>query len=330
MIAQLDGSYVLTRPGRAATRLVSYALFEGRPLTTRGRWINPLVFANLALAKRLPQLRKVKKPVFIVGAGRSGTTILGSALSMHRGVGFLNEPKALWHAIIPTEDVVGNYTKRQARYRLNAQDASEDVIRSAHRIYGAYLTTTWTHRVVDKYPELIFRIPFVQAIFPDARFIMVVRNGWETCASIARWSEKYGTTVEGERHDWWGNDRRKWKLLQKEIITNDPIYHDLCEIVYSLERGLDMAAVEWIVTMQEGLRYVESDPSRILTVRYEELTERPREILSRICEFTELGDDQAFLDYAERVFRPPISHGKFEMNPVLLELFMKTMKNLGY
>jgi hypothetical protein len=75
MIAQLDPNYIRMRPTKAVTRLISYALFEGRPLTTKGRWINPLVFSLFALEKRLPLLNKVKRPMFIVGTGRSGTTI---------------------------------------------------------------------------------------------------------------------------------------------------------------------------------------------------------------------------------------------------------------
>ena len=118
MIAQLTPLYIKTRPAKLFSRLVSYALFEGRPLTTKGRWINPLVFSLLAMEKKLPQMRKVVKPIFIIGSGRSGSTILGTLLSMHRDIGFLNEPKAIWHTLYPYEDVIGNYTGMKASYRL--------------------------------------------------------------------------------------------------------------------------------------------------------------------------------------------------------------------
>ena len=42
--------------------------------------------------------------------------------------------------------------------------------RRAAQMFGAYLTTTRSERLVDKYPELIFRVDFVRALFPDARF----------------------------------------------------------------------------------------------------------------------------------------------------------------
>ena len=79
MIAQLSPLYIRTRPLKAWGRLVSYALFEGRPATTKGRWINPLVLGLFALEKRLPALKRVEKPIYIVGVGRSGTTVTSTA-----------------------------------------------------------------------------------------------------------------------------------------------------------------------------------------------------------------------------------------------------------
>ncbi len=188
MIAQIDDRYLNTRFWNLWSRMESYVFFEGRPLTTRGRWINPLVFAQFHIWKRLPQVKKVKKPIFILGTGRSGTTVLGIVLSMHREVGFLNEPKALWHAIHPREDLIGNYTLDAACYRLGTADATDLRRKWIHRIYGVYLSATFSTRVVDKYPELIFRVPFIKALFPDAKFIFLMRNGWDTCRSIVGWS----------------------------------------------------------------------------------------------------------------------------------------------
>ena len=83
MVAQIDRLYIRTSPRKALVRILSYALFEGRPLTTKGQWINPLVLTLFSIQKRLPQLKQVRKPIFIVCTGRSGTTILCTLLSMH-------------------------------------------------------------------------------------------------------------------------------------------------------------------------------------------------------------------------------------------------------
>ena len=49
-----------------------------------------------------------------------------------------------------------------------------------------------------------------------------VREGAATCASIRHWSERLGTKVRGEKHDWWGADDRKWHLLVEQIIPEHP------------------------------------------------------------------------------------------------------------
>ncbi|OIP64989.1 sulfotransferase family protein, partial [Candidatus Nomurabacteria bacterium CG2_30_43_9] len=309
---------------------LSYALFEGRPLTTRGRWINPLVFAHFSLEKRLPQLKAVKAPIFILGTGRSGTTILGIVLSMHREVGFLNEPKALWHALRDDEDLIGSYTHIPARYRLDAEDASPAIISAAHRLYGAYLRTTFNDRVVDKYPELIFRVPFVKKIFPDARFLFLVRNGWDTCHSIDAWSARSGLRLRTEVHDWWGVNRRKWHLLVEQLVGEyadlAPHLEDMC----GWTNHADMAAVEWIVTMREGLRLLREYPNDVLRVTYEDICQSPRLVMGGVCEFANLSWDEVFMRYAVHTLRPAMPKNPFPLAAAIEVPFRDTMNALGY
>src|SRR5215212_6691597 len=54
----------------------------------------------------------VSRPVFILGCGRSGTTIFGAALSKHKSITYLNEPRHLWFAAYPETDI---WTQRAAR-----------------------------------------------------------------------------------------------------------------------------------------------------------------------------------------------------------------------
>lgn len=330
MIAQLDSLYIKTRPAKVLPRLISYALFEGRPLTTRGQWINPLVFAHLGLEARLPQLKKVEKPIFIVGTGRSGSTILGVLMSMHRGVGFLNEPKALWHAAYPHADVFGQHTKGSVSYSLDEEDATEEVRRRTRRLFGAYLRAVASRRVVDKYPELIFRVPFVRAIFPDARFIFLVRSGWDTCSSIEGWSQRNGAQANGEVHDWWGADNRKWRLMLEQLVPKEKDLADVAEEIEGFERHSDMAAVEWVITMREGLRQMEQLPDCFRMLRYESLVENPRRELSRLLGFCELPQDEVFLKYAERELSLTERHGPFDLHPAIRAPFEETMEALGY
>jgi Sulfotransferase family len=331
MIAQIDSAYINARPWKLWSRMISYALFEGRPLTTRGQWINPLVFAHFAIEKRLPINRKIIKPVFILGTGRSGTTILGVVLSMHREVGFLNEPKALWHSVYPDEDLIGSYSRNHARYRLTAMDASYAVIQAAHRIYSAYLSATFSRRIVDKYPELIFRVPFIRSIFPDAKFLFLTRNGWDTCHSIMNWSQRLGRQQKNETHDWWGVNCRKWQLLTEEIVSQHRDLSAHTAVMQTWSDQVDMAAVEWIVTMREGLSLLKQFPDDILHVRYETLCREPQKTMAQIVDFLELaGDDALFFRYAKSSLRPSAAKAACRLNPLIHEPFLKTMRELGY
>lgn len=331
MVAQIDRQYMRTRPWKLWSRLVSYAFFEGRPLTTRGRWINPLIFSLFAIEKRLPKLRRVEKPVFILGTGRSGTTILGIVLSMHHEVGFLNEPKALWHAIHSGEDLIGSYSRGQARYRLTAADAELAAKQSAEKLFAAYLAATFSSRVVDKYPELVFRVPFVQALFPDAKFLFLARNGWDTCHSIEGWSARLGEQVGAESHDWWGVDRRKWNMLVEQIVPEHPDLATHIDAMRNWTRQTDMAAVEWIVTMREGLRLMREYPADVMRVDYEEMCRSPRQKMQEIAAFLELSsDDEPFLGYAEQTLKETQDKKPFELSPLIVDAFVETMARLGY
>lgn len=328
MVAQIDSAYVRMRPTRLWPRLLSYALFEGRPLTTRGQWINPLVFGLGRVFKALPELQRVEAPIFILGTGRSGTTILGIVLSMHREVGFLNEPKAIWAGLHPNEDLIGNYNRNQAKYRLFADDASPNLVRQAHRLYGAYLRISGTQRIVDKYPELIFRTEFVRAIFPDAKFLFLSRSGSETCSSIKLWSERLGEQVGSETHDWWGANDRKWQFLVEQVVPEHPDLASHAGKMASLDHE-GRAAVEWIVTMREGMRLTASDPEGALHVPYDALCADPRGWAERLESFLDLTADPVFEDYTVATLSAPDRATSVDLPNWLTPVFNATEETLA-
>ena len=330
MVAQIDKTYLRRRPGRLWPRLLAYTFFEGRPLTTRGRWVNPLVFGLFRLWRALPQLRGVVAPIFILSTGRSGTTILGLQLSMHRDVGFLNEPKAVWGSLHKGEDLIGSYHQTPARYRMGVEDVTDGLRQGLQRIYGAYLRLSGTKRVADKYPELIFRMPFVLSLFPDAKCLFLARNGWDTCASVAHWSKNLGVQERGEVHDWWGLNSRKWHLLVEQLVPEHPDLAPHAEEMHSWTRHEDRAALEWIVTMREGLAAVDAFPRSVLWVSYEEMCARPRVWMERIAGFCGLSPDPVFLDYAEDVLLSAPTKPSCALHPCLHTPFSETMTLLGY
>jgi len=326
----MSTEYIKSRPSKVYSRLLSYALFEGRPLTTSGRWINPLIFFLFGVEKKFPQMKKVEKPIFILGTGRSGTTILGLLMSMHKEVGFLNEPKALWHSVNRHEDLIGSYTMEDAHYFLDASDADDDQKKDIHKLFGAYLRSTFSQRVVDKYPELIFRVPYVKALFPDAKFLFLVRNGWDTCGSIKYWSERLGETTDTETHDWWGRDNRKWNLLVEQVIKQDSYYKDVWSVIDEIVSHTDMAALEWISTMRQGMAVQEESPDSVFRVDYEKLVDDPEIVLSTVREFCEIEEDPIFIEYGKKVLKPVKPKNPFVLHPTIEPLFLETMQTMGY
>jgi hypothetical protein len=214
MVAQIDTKFIRARPWKLWSRLLAYALFEGRPLTTRGRWINPLVFAGYRLWSVLPLRKRDLRPIFVMGVGRSGTTVLGTILALHPDVGYLNEPKALWHAALGDDDLIGSYSAVPGRYKMTGADGQNGRAQRLRRFYQTFLSLSFSRRVVDKYPELLFRNGLIDAAFPDACKIVLLRNGADICQSIENWSGAHGDAEV----DWWGLDDQKWRLLVDQLV----------------------------------------------------------------------------------------------------------------
>ena len=161
-------------------------------------------------------------------------------------------------------------------------------------------------------------------------FIFLIRNGWDTCHSIATWSKRLGVQVKSEQHDWWGVDDRKWELLVEQLVRTDTIFSQAADEVKHIHRHLDRAAVEWIVTMREGLHLTQTSPDYIHLVRFEDLTSQPDETLSALCDFCELPTDATFREYARRTLHPVPARKPFDIHPKIAPLFHDTMREMGY
>lgn len=101
-------------------------------------------------------------------------------------------------------------------------------------------------------------------------------------------------------------------------------------MIFGLTRHTDMAAVEWIVTMREGLRRMAQNPAHIHMLHYESLVADPRRELSTVLDFCELPNDGVFLDYARQKLAPPPKSQTFELHPAIRAPFCDTMEALGY
>ncbi len=330
MVAQVDKEYINNGYGKLIRRLVSYVLFEGRPHTTKGQWFNPIIFFILRMLNVLPGNPKLNQPIFITGLGRSGTTILGVLLSLHEDVGFLNEPKAIWRLIDPKHDINGDYVSRGGVFRLKKDDLNENAKKTAYRIFGRYLSAVRAKRLVDKYPELIFRVEYLLELFPDAKIIFISRNGADATHSIDLWSKRLGVEVNGRIDDWWGRGDIKWKYLREQIILRDADYSSVREAANEKLDHVNRAALEWIITMREGLKCLREFPDSVIHVQYETLTASPETEISNLLTRCNLPQDSTVINYAKKKLYKNDPKQEPNLLAPIKVLFDETMTKLGY
>ena len=221
-------------------------------------------------------------PLFIVGCGRSGSTMLRLMLDSHPELAIPGESHlipAIW--------------RRRASYHsngvLDVSRLTADILRSPHigewnvseeavrrrvasldpptiagvieAVYLASAEQRGKGRWGDKTPSYVMAIPLVATLFPAARFIHLIRDGRDVALSyLAR-----------------------------------PMF----------PRTIWEAAWRWNQMVTAGLKTGRPLGSqRYLEVRYEDLVDDARAVLHRICAFADLSFDGSMLDYHRDVRQP--------------------------
>ena len=280
-------------------------------------------------AARLPALLaggRVREPVFIIGAPRSGTSLLYAILRSSRALAhWPGEAHEVWEA-----DYHPGLRGWDSNV-LDATDVEKDAVRRIHRSF--FLVTGRGRRLLDKTPRNSLRVPFVHAVFPDARFIFIQRDGRDNVNSLINaWrTPRYRTYRLPEPHSIPGVDPHWWKFVLYPGWRDDR--RGPLEVV---------CARQWISSNElaaEGLDSV--DPKRWIGLRYEDLVRSPVDEARRVVEWLRLPFEPAVRARAEKTGTTPINTvtppeaGKWRReNPAeingVLELIGPTMKTLGY
>ncbi|HEV3471585.1 MAG TPA: sulfotransferase, partial [Actinomycetota bacterium] len=196
-----------------------------------------------------------------------------------------------------------------------------------------FLVTGRKHRLLDKTPRNALRVRFVDALFPDARYIYLKRDGRENVNSLINaWrTPRYRTYELPQEHSIPGVDPKWWKFVLYPGWRED------------LAGPLEVVcAKQWIHSNDHALAAAkEIGPDRWVEIRYEELIERPVEEVGRLLEFLELEYEREVKDKAAATATTPINvvtpveRGKWRReNPkeiaAVLPLLRPTMAALGY
>lgn len=209
------------------------------------------------LRKRpLPQalIPRLDHAIFIVGAPRSGTTFLGSCIGRLPEVSYHFEPRL---------------TKAAAQYVYDgswSRNRSATVFRLS---YSTLLLATLDggRRFADKNPENSFLIPFLAAVFPNAQFVHILRDGRDVAVSHAEkpWlaAASAGTGQRGRARQPYGPHPRWW--VEPDRRAEFATVPDIVRTAWCWRRFTEAAL--------EGLTALPAD--RKVEVRYEDVVADP-------------------------------------------------------
>ena len=220
---------------------------------------------------RRPAARPGTPPApFVVGVGRSGTTLLRMMLDAHPELAIPPEthfvPELIDRGGEPAELVEVVLSSRgwgdfgldadllRARVSELDRPSPSDVARAFYSLYAeAHDKPRWG----DKTPGYVKRMRPIAAALPEARFIHVIRDGRDVALS-----------------------RRARGMGESKPIEE--------------------VAVLWRRRIENARRQAKRLRGRYLELRFEDLVAEPHAALERACELIELAYDQRMLAYHER------------------------------
>jgi len=207
------------------------------------------------------------RPVFIIGAPRSGTTFLGNCLGRVPGISYHPEPYLTKAAAEYVYDGSWSARRSGAFFRLT---------------YGTLLVANLDggYRFAEKDPENSFLVPFLAGEFPDAQFVHIVRDGRDATVShaeqpwLAAASATPGNHGRGEPlHGPYGPHARWW--VEPERREEFALVPDVVRSAWCWRRHTE-AALDGMAGLAAG---------RAAEVRYEAMVSDPPAVADMLADF---------------------------------------------
>ena len=250
-----------------------------------------------------PPPKDRKLPVrFIMGCGRSGTTILGHVIAKHPDAKYLREPYHLWCEIDQRMDVTGLHSNPAGtRFFMRAEDVTPQAKARFELLISRCGDPNHHKCVIEKTPHNAGRIGWINSVEPDAKLIHIVRNGLSVTQSINSIASDPFYTIAFKKayNQWWGQSHCKWDSLSSQGAANGYFPDE----VPLLESNAQRAAYEWLVSIGEIDRWRKSLGERLLEITYTQLTTDPRKTCNLIAQHLEIGANEEWLDQASKMLR---------------------------
>lgn len=247
------------------------------------------------------------RPVFIVGAQRSGTTLVRLLLDAHPSISIGPETSFLQHIAQGAARATGTDRprKRQDTYAVDRQQIEVELAAAWGRVFHAHAKANGAARWGDKTPVHRFHGSRIRRLFPDSQIIAVVRHPAAVALSRARWGydvretvRDWASTVRHHATDAEGFGPRRFQLVRYEDLLADP-RGTMGRVLEFLREPWDDAVLDHTAGAEEGMMTdggtVVSDPldpSRALAWT-DDVTDEDLAIL-----IDEAADEMALVGYA--------------------------------
>ena len=225
---------------------------------------------------------KISKPVFIVAAPRSGSTLLFETLAASSQLCTVGGEAHWLVEGIPelrpgAPGVDSNrLTARHATPAI-AADIREQILARLQDHSGQKLVEPGAMRFLEKTPKNALRIPFFNQMFPDAQFVFLWRDPRQNISSMMEaWrSGQWRTYPKLEGFD------GPWSLLlppEWRTMNGKPLH--------------EVTAWQWRQTNDIVLNDLQSLPrERWTALEYADLVRNPAEAIARLCQFLDMPID---------------------------------------
>lgn len=245
---------------------------------------------------------RLPEPIFIIAAPRSGSTLLFETLAVSEHLHTLGGEG---HELIEGLRELQPGAPGVDSNRLDAARASvavgeniiQQMLREARDAHGRPPAPAASLRFLEKTPKNALRIPFLDRIFPDARFIVLWRDPRENLGSIidawrsGRWKTYNG--LPGFAGPWSLLLPPGWRAMNGRPLE-------------------EIAAFQWDSTYRIVLNDLAAiAPERWTSVTYGELLADTAATIRRLCEFARIEFDGALAQHVTR----PLPLSRYTLTP---------------
>lgn len=263
------------------------------------------------------------RPVFIVAAPRSGSTLLFETMAVNLELWSVGDEAHKHFESVPNL----RPNRDNPSNRLTAEHASRDVVDTvlnqlAYDLVNADgklfreqppASRLAEIRFLEKTPKNALRIPFILKAFPDARFIFLFRDARQNVSSLMdSWRSQRYVTYPGLPG--WTNALQWSHLLVPgwQELASKPL--------------AEIAAQQWLTTNKTILSDLQGlPPERWCAVEYDKFIGNTLEELQRLCGFAQIIFGPRMAEIASRPLRP----SKYTLTPPHPDKWKKNADDLA-